>query len=255
MKKQIFPLIIFGMVALFLAITGCKKDEGSDDDSGSASTAEPSNPSPTPSDADGVLIAIETVTYQSQPFVGTIEIPIGLSVAVFPSLTNAFNDAGTVTCESTVLTKQNNNSYTSTPSQADPTGISFGSTIDWDVAGSTTVPAFNKGVSGAFPENLELTVANNDNVSTSMAFTLDTKNAITNADSVIFGVYGPDGALVVTATGSSHTFSAADMGTVGTGTGFVQVAAYRVAETETLGTGEVIYYLNEKVNTTIVNFQ
>ena len=91
MKKQVYPLIIFGIIGMVLATSGCKKDEGSDDDAGSSTTSEPTSPNPTPADADGVLIAIETVTYQSQPFVGTIEVALGLSVAVFPTLTNAFN--------------------------------------------------------------------------------------------------------------------------------------------------------------------
>ena len=54
---------------------------------------------------------------------------------------------------------------------------------------------------------------------------------------------------------SSYTFSSAEMTSIGAGVGYAQISAYRIAETETLATNEKIYYLNEKVNTTVVSFE
>lgn len=229
-----------------------QKDDGSCAEPGNAST--PSNPQPQPQDADAVMIGLQAVTYTE--YVGFLtEIPVGLPIALFKDGLS-FKNVGEVTCEGESLEIQSNNSYIYIPSSTD-LGVTFSGDIEWTVEGGNGFPAHTKSSSGIFPQNLALTVTNGDAIDISGAFTLETTSSITSADSVYFGVYGPSNAIISVQPGSvsSYTFTAAEMKSVGAGGGFVQVAAYRVAEIETLGTGEVIYYLNEKVNTTAVTFE
>lgn len=216
---------------------------------------EPINPTVQPSDADAVLIALSTVTYVDFSGFKT-EIPIGLPVAIFMD-GSSFKNVGAVTCETKSLERQDNNSYVHIPNATDATGVSYSGTIEWDVEGGSGFPALVHSSNGTFPGNVEPSIANNDAIDISKEFTLSTVNTISNADSVIFGVYGPDAVLLVTLAGteSSHTFSASEMTSLGKGGGYAQIAAYKMAEEQTLGTGEKVYYVNEKVNTTVVNFE
>lgn len=280
MKKTFLKtlVIIFLIGGVAITSTSCKKkgctsetatnydpdatkDDGSctepveETDPDPAQAPEPANPQPQPDSADAVFIALKTVTY-STTFVGTIETPIGLPVAVAIN-GSTFDEMGTVNCETKELEKQDNNSYVFIPSASDATGVTYSGDIEWDISGGAGLPAHTKSSNGTFPSGLELKTESNGTVSTASAFTLETTGAISDADSVIFGVYGTSNSVLVTKAGTenSHTFTAAEMESIGDGFGYVQVAAYRVAETETLGTGEKIYYLNETVNTTVVTFE
>ena len=275
MKKTFLKaFIIFSMIGgVMVTSTSCKKkgctsetatnyDPDAQTDDGSCeepepepepTTEEPSNPQPQPDSADAVLIALQTVSY-TETFGFTTETSIGLPVAIFLDGSN-FKDAGTVTCETKELQKQDNNSYVFIPTASDALGVTYDGDVDWDVSGGA-FPAFSSSSNGTFPSNVEINL-DNTNISTSSDFTLETKSAISDADSVIFAVYGTEGQHLVTKVGTeySHTFSASEMGSVGAGTGYVQITAYRVSGNETLTSGEKVYYINEKVNTTMVTFE
>lgn len=275
MKTSFIKLSTFILVASFVSFTSCKKegcmdekatnyDEKAKKSDGSCiypepeeeikEAEEPENPTPQPSDADAVLIAIQTVSY-TESFGTVLETPIGLPVALVLDGTN-LKDVGAVTCESKALTKQNNNSYVFMPTSTDYS-VDYSGDIDWSIEGGNGFPALTKASDPTFPSEVNLTTSTGGTVSLSSDFTLETKAPISNADSVIFAVYGPDNSLLVTKVGTeySHTFTASQMESVGAGTGFVQVTAYKYAEQETLTGGEKVYYINEKVNTTSVTFE
>ena len=259
--------------ATMMTVSSCKKKEGCTDsaaenydpdakvDDGSCVDPEPTeaeaptDPQPQPAGADAVLIGLKSSS-EVQGF--TVE--IGTPVAVFLDGSN-FKDVGAVTCETKELTKNSNNSYTYIPDPqndpADAFGVSYSGTIDWTVEGGNGFPALTKSADGTFPSGLTLTVANGDAISVDGAFTLETSSNISNADSVYFSVIGPSGNVMSRQHGSvsSYTFTADEMAEIGKGSGYVQVAAYRISETETLGSGEVVYYLNENVNTVAVTFE
>jgi len=268
MKKTFLKtLVIFSLIGgIAVTSTSCKKkgctdesasnydpdaqkDDGSCTDPGPQNASEPTNPQPQPQDADAVLIALQTVSE-----VSGFEVNFGLPVAIFLDGAS-FKDVGAVTCETKALEKQDNNSYIymlDATSTTEPFGVIYSGDIDWTIEGNNGFPAHTKAANGIFPSNLTLTITNGDAIDISGAYTLATTNAITNADSVYFGIYGPENAVVSVQPGtvSSHTFTAAEMESVGAGGGFVQVAAVNYAENEMLSTGELIYYINEKVNTT-----
>ena len=251
------PALLFGMLLLFAA---CDKDDIADldptnTDDNTPTANQPDNPTPTFTDSDGALVAIQTVSYISQPVVGVIETTIGLAVAAFPDGSGGNNAAGAITCEGESLTQNSNNSYTYMIDANNATGISFSSTVDWTVAGSGSIPAITKSVSGVFPSSLESGTASGSDVSTGSAFTLSTTNPVSDADSLIFAVHGTSSSVLITKEASinTHTFTAAEMGSIGTGVGFVQITAYRIADTET-NNGNKYYFINQKVNTISVNF-
>ena len=251
-KQILFTLFVISIS--FLTLHSCKKAEDLiPDDSGTSST--PTNPQPQISDADAVLIGLQTVTYTS--IAGTvIETPIGLPVAIFMDGSN-FKDVGAVTCETQTLTKQDNNSYIFLPSATNPTGVSYSGDIEWTVAGANGFPGGTYSSKGSFPGNVEIDATTRQDIDAQSAYTLAPKISIANADSIYYGVYGPKGAVnhVVAGNVSSFTFSQTEMKSIGTGTGYMQIAAVKYVKREVLSGGEVVYHLTEKVNTQTVNFK
>ena len=217
-----------------------------------AKTTNPTSPQPKIGDADAVLIGLQTVTYTTVAGM-TIETAIGLPVAMFFDGAN-FKDVGSVSCEGKSLTKQDNNSYIFMPSATDPLGVTYDNDINWIVAGANGFPGATYSAKGTFPSNVEIDATTGQEVDTKSAFTLATKISTSNADSVYFGIYGPSGAVnhVVASNASSYTFTETEMKSIGTGAGFMQIAAVKQVKREVLSGGEVIYYLTEKVNTTSV---
>ena len=220
-----------------------------------AKTTNPTSPQPKIGDADAILIGLQTVTYTSAGGF-PIETAIGLPVAMFFDGSN-FKDVGAVSCEGKSLTKQDNNSYIFMPSATDPLGATYDNDINWVVAGANGFPGATYSAKGSFPSNVEIDATTGQDVDTKSAFTLATKVSTSNADSVYFGIYGPSGAVnhVVAGNASSYTFTAAEMKSIGTGAGFMQIAAVKQVKREVLSGGEVIYYLTEKVNTASVTLK
>jgi hypothetical protein len=235
----------------FFILESCKKSEGLTHEE-PTKTSIPDNPQLQISDADAILVGLQTVTYTSAGGF-PIETAIGLPMGMFFDGTN-FKNVGTVTCEDKPLTKQDNNSYVFTPSSSTPLGVTYDNELNWTVAGANGFPGGTYSAKASFPSNIEIDAVIGQNVDTKSAFTLATKIAASNSDSVYFGIYGPSGGInhVVGGNTSSYTFSEAEMKSVGTGVGFMQIAAIKQVKREVLSNGEVIYYLTEKVNTTSV---
>ncbi len=271
MKKTVlFNRIFILILCIGFAFTSCKKKEGCTDpqapnydseavtDDGScedpvATTQTPNNPTPEYVDADGIFVALKTVTY-IETFGFVTETAIGIPVAFFPQANGEFKDVGDVTCEGEAVAKTDVNSYVFIPGATNPTGVDYVGGIDWTVSGANGFPALNYTSNGIFPDNVQIAAETNESISTSGDYTLSSVNIITNADSIIFAIYGPSATLLVTKATpiTSYTFTADEMATLGTGAGYVQLTASRLAEEQTLGTGEKLYYLNQKTNTVVV---
>lgn len=251
MKKSTFKLTL--LFFILIASQSCKKVE--DPTVAPAKTTSPASPQIKISDADAVLVGLQTVTYTE---VGgfPIETSIGLPIALFFDGAN-FKDVGTVSCEGKSLAKQDNNSYIFIPSATDPLGATYDNEINWVVSGANGFPRGDYNAKGSFPGSVEIDATTGQSIDTKSTFTLATKIAVTNSDSVYFGIYGPSGAVnhVIAGNASSFTFSEAEMKSIGTGAGFMQIAAVKQVKREVLSNGEIIYYLTEKVNTASVTLK
>lgn len=230
-------LLLAGVVSF--SITSCNTDD-------TDPPANPSNNPPTPTieDGHGTLVAIKTVTFQDVPGFGQMEIDLGLAVGVFFNGVDyeTYLNAGTVTCEGENLAEQSNGSYLFIPSQTNPTGIEYSGNPDWVVGGNTNIPGFSHTTNIGFPS--VGTISSSSTVNSANSFTLTVAN-VSGADSVIFSV----GGVMHTVAGNvtSSVFTAAEIGTIGKGANYAQVAAYRV-EQSTYG-GKNFWFVNEKVVT------
>lgn len=252
MKSKLFFAIGIACIAAF---SSCKKDE---DDDNNQTTTSPENPMPTPSDADGVCVSIKSSVAVEVPSIGTQTTVTGLAVAAFPGTGDSFIDAGNVTCNGSALSKFENNSYAYTPDASNPLGLSFSSQNDWSVAGGGGITGFTYSNGTNIPTIGKLTAPATVDVGSDLNLGIDMSSSSTqlnNPDSIYFGVYGPDGNLFVAKAGTttSHTFTAGDLGTVGTGSGYVQIAAVKFNK-QTLS-GQTIYFINEGVMTNSVTFE
>ncbi|MBL4586316.1 MAG: hypothetical protein JKX84_04555 [Flavobacteriales bacterium] len=246
--KQTFKYSRFFLLAGAVAFSASSCNTETDDDDTTPTT--PPTATPTIEDGYGSLSAVKTVTFQDIPGFGQIEIDLGLAVGAFFNGTDysSFVSAGTVSCEGSELTMNANNSYTFTPSQTNATGIDFSGNPDWVVGGNGDIPAFTHTTNIGFPTTGAITSAST--VTAANGYTLSCAN-VAGADSVLFMV----GGVVATEMGNatSHTFTAADLANVGTGSSVVQVAAYKIEEQ--IFSGKGFWFVNERVVTQTVTLE
>lgn len=244
MKKP----ILFLAIAAF-AFTSCEKEEA----------AQPT-PTPTPvtgnansalyfNDADGVLVSIESVTTTETP-IGPIDVPVGLASAFFTNTTGDFTtfaNVGTVTVDGQAMTN-NNNIYTSTLSPTNPSGIDWTNGTPWEVAGAGTFPAVSTFAQNFPGSNFTIT---SGAPSTSAAYVMNW-GTVSNADSIICMVVGSSSFVTKTVAGNeiSCNFTAAQMASVGSGSGMLQVTPYQVESNNF--NGKKIYRIMEVVKTKTV---
>lgn len=252
--NKINTLVCLAISATVL-VSSCKKEEETTNTTNTLSASSPATPQP--SDAGGVCAAVKTVTYQTVPIIGQTEIVVGLGAVAFWDVQNTYLDGGTVKCNDNTLTKSSNNAYVNQIGQTNVTGIEFnGTDVVWDVTGAGNVPAFNKVDQTNWPSNPQIAVTNTT-ISHSSAFDFVLSAPIYNADSVLFIVAGGSGnaTLQKTVAGSAAgnvSFTQAEMNTLGTGAGIIQVAAYNY-NSQTYS-GRKIYFVKESVNTKTVTF-
>jgi len=255
--KKVSKFIYLLIIGISLGLSSCEKDETPEPTPEPApvpvpaTTPTPTNPTPSPSDAKGVLVGIKTITFVNVPGFGTVQQALGVGVASFWETSGTFLDGGAVSVNTNVLTKGSNNIYTYTPSATNITGIDFsGNNTNWNVAGnsSTGVSAINYDPNIGFPAIGSLS-GSPTTLTRSSGFTLGSTTAISNADSVIFSVYGPSGTKQVVRAGnvSSYSFSSSELSGVGAGSGFVQICPYRIANS--IISGKKYYFVNESVVT------
>jgi hypothetical protein len=249
MKKKV--LIVAAFVATLATVSSCKKT--------TTTPTPPNNAAPTvtaPSDADGAFVLVNTITYNitTAPIIGTIISKIELgTAAAWLGAPNAFVDAGAIKCQDSLLTKQANNAYVFVPNSL--TGINKSSNTKWDVAGAGSVTGFSFTHSASFPsvDSIENAV----DVNTANDFTLSSKGFVSNSDSVIFVVSGPNGSVqkIKPSNTKSCTFTASEMSTVGTGnnSGLLQIAPYRL--TSSTLNGKKYYFVKETCVSKFVNLK
>lgn len=250
-KKLQLSILTF---ALIMCATSCKKDNNN--------TTPPTASTPqvaTPSDADGFFVAVNTITTQEIPFIGTQTFEIGTAAAGFfqsTGNTSNFKDGGTLSVKDSILTKQSNNSYVFQPSQSNIEGINHTSSSRWQCAGNSAnnIQPFTY-VHNANMPDLGLLTSSKD-VQTGSDYTVSTNKAW-YADSVIFIISGPNGSVVkVKPTNTtSCTFTASELGTLGKGdnSGLVQIAPYTISGTTI--NGKKYYFIKETVLSTFVNLK
>ncbi len=225
------------LVGVSLSLTSCKKDD--DDGNGGNNNTDET----TFQLGAGTLVAVKSQTVQNTA-IGEMTIDIGTAVAVFGKDAgwSAFVDGGTVSVNDKALEKFENNSYVFTPGIADPTGITFGSSVEWSVSGNSGngVPAFDHTVSGGFPSvgnvSVEEPVSKADGVTIPIT-------GVSNADSLYVNIN--EAFKVVASNATSANFSSADLSGVSTGTGIISIAAVRYT-TANYG-GKTFYFLTETV--------
>lgn len=255
--------------ALLVASTSCKKegctnpdatnyDEKAKKDDGSCivesadgTAAEPETYVPVYSGTFGSLIAIKTINTTTQAGF-SIDTEIGTAVAVF-SEDGGVNwmDAGSVSCEGENLTKNANNSYTYIPGVSNPTGLTFTIPVNWTVSGSSW-PAANLDNNDSF--SVVGDISSSTSISSTSGYTLSSPS-ITGADSVYFGIYGPDGSVFKIMSGSttSCAFTADEIADLGTGSGYIQVVGLNY-ELTTLSSRDY-YMINESVRSKSATIQ
>lgn len=258
MRKTTFILI---MACIALMGVSCKKkgctnplannyqitateDDGSCTFDDPAAATEPTGFTPTFSGTFAMCAVVKSVT---TTVVGgtSFDSEIGTAIAVFSEDGGANNlSAGTVMANSETLTQNDNNSYTLTPTAANPTGLVITDTYDWTGSGAGW-PAFSATTTNPFPA---VTDINSGDVNTGSTYTLSCSDPI-DADSVYFGVYGTSTVAYVILGGgvSSYTFSAAELSGIGSGSGFVQIVGINY-DPQTIG-GRSYWFINETART------
>jgi hypothetical protein len=244
-KRGVYAFALLS--AMSTVLVSCSKDEETPNQ-----TTPTASTTPVINDADAVLVALNTVT-TTTVLGAPYDVTLGTGVAVFPTTAggSTYADAGAVTLEGSALDKQTNNSYVYVPSASSATGLDLSGDIDWTVAGAGSIPAFSHTVATSFPT---LGVINSDTttLSTSSDFTLSVAS-VNNADSVIFQIAGQNGNKLVTmGPGTiSHTFTAAEVASVGSGYAVIQVAVYNYEFD--MVSGKKVYYINETVRSIVVS--
>lgn len=253
-------------LCLIISLASCKKKGCTDplannysqiatEDDGSCqydqnTAAQPAAYTPSFASDMAALVAIKTVTTTTQSGF-TIDSEVGTGVAVFTENAGVnYLEAGTVSLNSNTLTKNDNNSYTFIPSQSAPTGITFGTDVDWNATGGAW-PSFTASSSVGFSTVSDIS---SGDVSLSSDYTLNC-SSIANADSVYFGIYGPDNSeyVIVDGNTTSYTFTASQISALGAGQGFVQIVGLKY-DPQTVGSKDY-WLINETVRTKSVTIE
>lgn len=212
-----------------------------------------SNPSPVFNNADGVLAAFQTLSYQTIAGFET-DIKADVATGVFFNTSNTYYDGGLVKVNTHDLTMQTNNSYASVSQSTTTLDLDFGSAGNrWEVAGSANVPVIDHTTIRGMPSNVKFSTEIKT-VNTANDLTVSIVSAPNTCDSILYLVAGNDKTLAKTVyrNVTSVTFSAADLNDF-TGSGVVQVAPYNFEFSQE--NGKIIYYINEKVISSLVTFE
>lgn len=236
--------LTISVLCVGVIFTGCDKKDDETPPPAAQPTPTPTppkNPEPKFDGGSGTLTAVKVRSFQDL-FI-EVELDFGIAVGGFYDNPESgiFHDAGTVSCNSNELTKQENNSYAYTPDIANTEGIDFdGNTVTWEVSGSAEVPTFSQTVTFAFPDVKNITSGEIIDKSDGYTFTC---GGVFNADSILFLV----GDILHTVAGNvtSSTFTSAELSTLEAGPTFIQIAAYSY-EGETIS-GETYYFVKETV--------
>lgn len=242
MKHSTNPIFLLLLILLPLAFASCGDDDEQMDDNEEMSDTQ----FPTPTDADAVLVGINTITTTSVAGFSS-DLAFGTAVAIFPD-GDEFTTAGSVSVNNQELTRSSNNAYSFSPSLTDPTsvtGIVFNDVAEWEVSGDGDISPFSATASG-FPDKATITSATTLDLASDYTFSW---NGVSGADSIIASVIGNSSIVMKTVVGNadSATFDSAELSSLGTtDQGILQVAAYTI-DRETIA-GNNVYLINQTVS-------
>jgi hypothetical protein len=215
MKNKRQKASIIFLLALSLgALYSCTKTDA---------TPEAVKASTTPSfeGTAGVLWALRTVTTINTgvPGVDGITIDVGTGVGMF--IDGGKNlDVGTVTLNGVALSNMSN-TYMSTVSATQPTGVDFSGGIKWAITGGSGYSAFSHTVTNKFP--VAGTFSSPSTLIKTDSYTIGF-SSISGADSIIFVVN--DVMKTVSGNTKSYTFTPAQLSKLTKGPGIVQAVPY-----------------------------
>lgn len=245
--------------ALCMIIVACEKTEEATQNNQESNT--PSTPVITIPGTDAALIAIKTSSTTEVPIIGTTTVVTGTAAASFfdGNGGTTLQNAGKVECVGEELKNQDNAYfYQITPNNT--SGLSFGATVGWKVAGNGAVPAINEVYNREVPEIGKVTGANGDvSRSNDVTLSFDPNNMhtdVSSADSILFNIIDKDGKMLSQTkanTATSATFTAAEMGTLAEGFAFVQIAAYNYQVKDI--NGYMVAFINQGSNTKSVTLK
>lgn len=241
---------LFLLLSVALCIVSCNKDE----DPAAQSNAQIANPTPSFNDADGLLAAIQVISYQDVPFVGETAIYADVASGSFWNSNNELEDAGIVSVNTFDLQSFDNNAYV-LPGQGS-TSIDFDFSTStgnsWRVGGGANVPNFNYTTYNRMPGDVKFS-ADYSNVDVSNDLTVQITSEPINTDSILYVLATNDKTVTKTVAFNvtSVTFSANEMNGL-SGKGVVQAAAYNYEST--VEAGKTYYFVNESLVTTYTDF-
>ncbi len=218
--------ILFFCILIFMI--SCKKEDTTLPDFTANINLDP----PLPTEASGLLVAAKTRSTTIQLGI-PITVIIGKAIASFfstPGDNSALEKAGVVKCENTNLLINSKNIYNNEIGLTNPTGISFGANVSWDVSGDSTnnIIAFHQTNYASFPTDFD--IASPDVVNKTSDYIINTSVPITNSDGVVFIIASQNGETVtkyLAPNTSIYTFTSADMTKLGTGKGVVNISAWK----------------------------
>jgi hypothetical protein len=242
MKTLNYKQLLMLMFSVAFFTVSCEKD--AEPEIVPEVPAQPSAPvTPTIGDADAAHWAVKTMTTQEVPTVGTIEIAIGVGVAVYMTETGSstFVEVGTAKVDGAEMTKYDNNSYALIPGTTNPTGVDFDTQVTWEITGNNGFSAFSNTDNSAWPTVNDIT--SSTTVSKS-GYTM-MLSGVANADSVLFIL--SDINKTVSGNATSCTFTAAEMAALAAGQNVMMAAVYR--SNNTTINGKNMYFGKEVIRT------
>jgi hypothetical protein len=242
MKVIDFKRIFMLAISIAAISTACKKD--SEPEPEPVVPAQPAPPvTPSIGDADAAHWAVKVMTSQEVPFVGTVDVAIGIGVAVYMSETGSstFVEVGTAKVEGSEMTKYDNNSYALLPGATNPNGIDFENQVTWEITGANGFEAFSNADNSIWPNVSDIT----SSTTVSKAGYTMTLTGVNNADSVLFIL--SDVQKTVSGNATSCTFTAAELAATATGENIMMAAVYR--SNSSVINGKNMYFGKEVVRT------
>lgn len=210
-RNRVFVLLIF----LLIIFSACENSDV---------TPEATKVSTTPAikGSAGVCWALRTVTTVNTGGINIgsdITIDVGTGIGIFMDNGKSV-DVGTVTLNGLPL-QNTSNTYMTTVSATQPTGVDFSKGIKWAISGGNGFSAFNHTVTNSFPATGTFTSPKTLNKADGYTLSF---SSVSGADSIIFAVN--DVVKTVPGNTKSYTFSAVQLSKLSKGPGVVQAVPY-----------------------------
>jgi len=222
MKVKMNYSIIAG-IALIVALSGCSKKDNTDPSNTTSTTTNYASFSF--ENSYGVLVAIKSISYQEA---AGIQIPIEVNTAsatfVSSPGSSTFIDAGQVTLNTKVLSKETNNSYIY---QDLLNPLNF-NTVSWSVTGANGIPTIAYSDDKPWPSFNGFTTLP-ATVTKSAGVTVNLNSAVSNADSVYLILASNDGNFAikrVSGNAADVTLSASEISGITAGSGMIQLVPW-----------------------------